>query len=116
VEAGYIKHEEKRRNRRALRGANSDWAKDLWCTLEDETALATGEGRLNPGNQIGGYPSFGEDTSQLVCTSIVETTFDVQEKSRYFEGSSLKKAYFPGEGSNSIETAQTGQGPTLIGV
>jgi len=54
VEAGYIKHEEKRRNRGAMRGANSDRAKDLRCTLEDETALATREERLNPGNQIGG--------------------------------------------------------------
>ena len=116
MEAGYIKPEEKGRNRRALRGANSDWAKDLRCTLEDETALATGEERLNPGNKIGGDPSFGEDAGQLICTDIVKTTFDVQEKSRYFEKSSLKKAYFMGEGSNSVETAQTGQGPTLIGV
>jgi len=111
VEAGYVKHEEKRRNRRALRGANRDRAKNLWCALEDETALATGEERLNPGNQIGGDPSFGEDASQLVCTDIVKTTFDVQDESRYFEGSSLKKAYFVGEGSNSVKTAQTGLGP-----
>jgi len=116
VEAGYLEHQEKRRNQRALWGANSNRAKDLWGALEDETALATGEARLNPGNQIGGVPSFGEDTSQLVCTDIGETTFDVQEKSRYFEGSILKKAYFVGEGSNSVETAQTGQGPRLIGV
>jgi len=116
VEAGYIKHKEKRLNRRALRGANSDRAKDPRCTLEDETALATREERLNPGNQIGGDPTFSENTSQLVWTDIVETTFYVQKKSRYFEGSSLKKAYFVSEGSNSIETAQTGQGPTLIGV
>jgi len=116
VEAGYVKHKEKRRNPRALRGANSHWAKDLWCALEDESALVSGEERLNPGNQIGGDRSFGEDTSQLVCTDIVKTTFDIQEKSRYFEGSSLKKAYFVGEGSNRVETAQTGQGPTLIGV
>ena len=81
VEAGYIKHEEKRRNRRTLRSAKSDRAKDLWCALEGETALATGEERLNPGNQIGGDPSFGENTCQLVCTDIVETPFDVQEKS-----------------------------------
>jgi len=59
AEAGYIKHNKKRRNWRALRGANSDRAKNLWSALEDDTALATGEERLNPGNQIGGDHSFG---------------------------------------------------------
>jgi len=81
VEAGYINQKEKRRNRRALRGANSDRAKDLWRAMEDESALAIGEERLNPGNQIGGDPSFGEHYSQPVCTDIVKTTFDVQEGS-----------------------------------
>jgi len=50
VEAGYIKHKEKRRDRRALRGANGDRAEDLWCALEDELALAFGEERLDPGH------------------------------------------------------------------
>jgi len=90
MEAGYIKHKEKTRNQRVLRGANSDQAEDLWCPLEDEPALASGEKRLNPGNQIGGDPSFGEDASQLVCTHIVKSTFDIQEESRFFEGSNLK--------------------------
>jgi len=81
VEAAYIKHKKKGRNQRALRGANSDRAKDPWHALEDESALASGEERLNPGNQIGRDPSFGEDTSQLVCTDIVKTTFDIQKES-----------------------------------
>jgi len=116
VEAGYIQHQKKRRNRRALRGANSDRAEDLRRALEDESALAFAEERLDPGNQIGGDTSFSEDSSQLICPDIVKITFDFQEESLYFEGSSLKPANFVGEGSNSVETAQTGQGPTQIGV
>jgi len=81
VEAGYIKHKEKRRNRRALRGVNGDRAEDLWCALEDEPALAFAEERLNPGNQIGGDPPFCEATSQFVCADIVKTTLDIQEES-----------------------------------
>ena len=81
MEAGYLEQKEKRRNRRALRGANSDRANDTWCALEDESPLATGEERLNPGKQIGGDPSFGEDTRQPVCTDIVKTTLDIQEES-----------------------------------
>ena len=60
MEAGYIKHEEKRRNGRALRGANLDRAENLRRTLEDKSALAFGEERLDPGNQIGGDTSSGE--------------------------------------------------------
>jgi len=76
-----MKHKNKGRNRRALRGTNSDRAEDPWHTLEDESALTSGEERLNPGNQIGGDPSFGEDTGQLVGTDIVKTTIDIQEES-----------------------------------
>jgi len=81
VEAGYIKHKKERRNRSALRGANSDRAEHLRCALEDGSALASGEERLDPGNQIGRDTPSGEDTSQLICTDIVKTTFDIQEES-----------------------------------
>jgi len=81
VEAGYIQHKKKRRNRRALRGANRDWAESFRRALENETALAFGEERLNPGNQIGGDTSSGEGSGQLVSADIVKTTFDIQEKS-----------------------------------
>ena len=40
VEAGYIKHKKKRRNRRALRGANCNQAENLRRALENESALA----------------------------------------------------------------------------
>jgi len=50
VEAGYIKHKKERRNRRALRSANSDRAESLRRALEYESALALGEERLDPGN------------------------------------------------------------------
>ena len=80
MEAGYIKQKKKRRKRRALRGANSNRAEDPWRGLEDESALASGEELLNPGNHIGGDPSLSKDTSQLVCTDIVKTTFDIQEE------------------------------------
>jgi len=81
VQAGYIKHKKKTRYRRALRGANRDWAENLRRALENESALAFGEERLNSGNQIGGDTSFGEDIGQLVCTDIVKTTFVIQEES-----------------------------------
>jgi len=81
VEAGYIKHKKKRRNRRALRGANRDRAENLRRVLENESALAFGEERLNPGNQIGGDTSFGEGIGQLVSADIVKTTFVILEKS-----------------------------------
>jgi len=81
MEAGYIKHKKKRRNRRALRGANLDPAENPRRTLEDKSALAFGEERLDPGNQIGGDSSFGEGIAQLVSADIVKTSFDVQEKS-----------------------------------
>ena len=116
VEAGYIEHKKERRNRRALRGANSDWAEDLRCALEYESALVSGEERLDPGNQVSGDTSSDEDSSQLVCTDVVKSTCDIQEESRYFEGSGLKQADFMGESSDSLETAQTSQGPTLSGV
>ena len=77
VEAGYIKHKKKRRKSRALRAANNDWAESLGCTMEDETALAFGEERLDSGNQIGQNTSSGEGTSQLICTDIVKTTFNI---------------------------------------
>ena len=67
MEAGYIEHKKKRRNGRALRGANSDRAENLRCTLEYESSLAFGEERLDPGNQVSGDTSSGEDHSQLVC-------------------------------------------------
>ena len=50
MEAGYIKLKKERRNRRALRSANSDRAENLRCALEDESALALGEETLDPGN------------------------------------------------------------------
>jgi len=81
VEAGYIKHKKKRRNGRALRGANRDRAENLRRTLENKSALAFGEERLDPGNQIGGDSPFGEGNSQLVHADIVTTSLDVQEKS-----------------------------------
>jgi len=81
VEAGYIKDKKKWRNRRALRGVNSDRAENLRRALEYESALAFGEERLDLGNQVGGDPSSGEDVSQLVCADIVKSTFDIQEVS-----------------------------------
>ena len=81
MEAGYIKHKKKRRNGRALRGANHDRAENLRHTLENKSALAFGEKRLDPGNQIGGDTSFGEGIGQLVSADIVITSFDIQEKS-----------------------------------
>ena len=90
MEAGYIKHKKEGRNRRALRGANRDWAANPRHALEYETALAFGEERLDPGDQVGGDTPFGEDIGQLVCTDIVKTTFDILEESLNFEGSSLK--------------------------
>ena len=90
VDAGYIEHKKKRRNWRTLRGANSDRAKNLRCTLEYESALVFGQERLDPGNQVSGDTSSGEDHSQLVCGHVVKSTFDIQEESRYFKGGSLK--------------------------
>jgi len=81
VEAGNIKDKKKQRNRRALRGTNSDWAEYRRCALEDEPAMASGEERLNPGKQIGGDPPLGEDTSELGGADIVKTTFDIAEES-----------------------------------
>jgi len=81
VEAGYIKHKKKMRNGRALRGAKRDWAENLRRSLENKSALAFGEERLDPGNQIGGDSPFGEGSGQLVRADIVKTSFDVQEKS-----------------------------------
>jgi len=63
VEAGYVEHKKERRNRRALRGANSDRAENLRCALEYESALAFGEERLDPGNQVSGDTSSGKDSS-----------------------------------------------------
>jgi len=84
------KHKKERRNQRALRSANSDRAENLSHALEYESALAFQEERLDPGNQVRGDTSSGEDSSQLVCADIVKSTFDIQEESRNFEGSSLK--------------------------
>jgi len=81
VEAGYIKHKKERRDRRALRRANSDRAENLRRALEYESALVFGEERLDPGNQVRGDTSSGEASSQLVCQDIVKSTFDMQEKS-----------------------------------
>jgi len=81
VVAGYIKHKKKERNGRALRGANGDRAEILRRTLENKLALAFGEERLDPGNQIGRDTSFGEGIGQLVSADIVKTSFDIQEKS-----------------------------------
>jgi len=108
VEAGYIKHKKKRRNGRALRGGNLDRAENLRRTLEDKSRLAFGEERLDPGNQIGRETSFGEGIGQLVSADIVKTSYDIQEKRSYFEGSSLKFANLMGKSSDSVETAQTG--------
>ena len=80
MEAAYIEHKKKRRNRGALWGANSDWAQNLRRALEYESALAFGEKRLDPGNQVGGDASSGEDISQLVCADVVKSTFDIQER------------------------------------
>ena len=66
MQAGYIKHKKKRTNWRSLRSANSDRAEDLRRALENESALAFGEEKLDPGNQVGGDTSSGEDGSQLV--------------------------------------------------
>jgi len=81
VEAAYIKHKKERRNRRSLRSANSDRAENLRRTLENVSALAFGEERLDPGNQVRGDTSSGEDGSQLVCADVVKSTFDIQEES-----------------------------------
>jgi len=81
VEAGYIKHKKKWRNGLALRVANLDRAENLRRILEDKSALALGEERLDPGNQIGGDTSSGEGIGQLVTADIVKTSIDIQEKS-----------------------------------
>jgi len=81
VEAGYIRHKQERRNWRALRAANSDRAENLRRALEYESALAFGEERFDPGNQVLGDTSSGEDGSQLVCADVVKSTFDIQEQS-----------------------------------
>ena len=81
MEAGYIKDKKERRNRRALRGANSDQAETLRHSLEYKSALVFGEGRLDPGNQVSGDTSSGEDISQLVCADVVKSTCDIQEES-----------------------------------
>ena len=107
MEAGYIKHKNEMRNRRALRSANSDRAENLRRTLEYESALVLGEERLDPGNLASRDTSSGEDSCQFVCTDVVKTTFAVQQESRYFEGSGLKQADVVGESSDSVETAQT---------
>jgi len=65
-------------------------AKDLRGALEDESALAFGEERPNPRNEVSGDSPFSKDISQLLGTDIVKATFDIQEKSRYFQGSSLE--------------------------
>ena len=80
MEAGYIKQKQERRYRRALRRANSHRAENLRRALEYESALAFGEERLDPGNQVRGDTSSGEDGSQLVCADVVKSTFDIQEK------------------------------------
>ena len=90
MQAGYIKHKKEGRNRRVLRSANSDRAESLRRALEYESALAFGEERLDPGNHVRGDTSSGEDSGQLVCADVVKSTFDIQEESRYFEGSGLK--------------------------
>jgi len=90
MEGSYIKHKKKRRNRRPMRGANSDWAESLRCTLEYESALVFGEERLDPCNQVSGDTSSSEDRSHLVCADVVKSTFDIEEESRYCEGSGLK--------------------------
>ena len=81
MEAGYIKHKEERRNGRALRSANSDRAENLWRALEYMSALAFGEERFDPGNQVRGDTSPGEDGSQLVYADVVKSTFAIQEES-----------------------------------
>ena len=81
MEAGYIKHKQERSNRRALRSAKSHRAENLRCALEYESALAFGEERLDPGNQVRGDTSTGEDGSHLVCAEVVKSTFDIQEES-----------------------------------
>ena len=81
MEAGYIMHKQERRNWRALRGANSNRAENLRRALENESALAFREERLDPGNQVRGDTSSGEDGSQLVCADVVKSTFDIQEES-----------------------------------
>jgi len=81
VEAGYIKHKKEGRNRRSLRSANSERAEDLRRALENESALVFGEARLDPGNQVRGAISSGEDGSQLVSADVVKSTFDIQEES-----------------------------------
>ena len=81
MEASYIKDKKEWRNRRALRSANSDQAANLRHALEYESALAFGEERLDPCNQLGGDTSSGEDSSQLVCADVVKSTFDIQEES-----------------------------------
>jgi len=66
---------------RALRGANCDRAENLRRALQYESALAFGQERLDPGDQVGGDTSFAEDIGQLVSTDIVNTPFDIQEES-----------------------------------
>ena len=63
-----------------MRRANSHRAENLRRSLEYESALPFGEERLDPGNQVRGDTSSGEDGSQLVCAEVVKSTFDVQEK------------------------------------
>jgi len=81
VEASNIKHKAKRRNWRALRGTKGDQEENLRGALEDESALAFREERLNPCHRMGGDPLLGDNASMLVGTVIVKTTFDIQEES-----------------------------------
>ena len=46
--------------------------------MEYESALAFGEDRLDPGNQVRGDTSSGKDSSQPVCAEVVKSTFDIQ--------------------------------------
>ena len=80
MQVGYIQHKQERRNRRALRRANSHGAENLGRGLKYESALAFGEERIEPGNQVRGDTSPGQDGSQLVCADVVKSTFDIQEK------------------------------------
>jgi len=81
VKAGYINHKKEWRNWRGLRSANSDPAENLRRALEYESAWVFGEERLDPGNQVHGDTSSGEDGSQLVCADVVKSTIDIQEES-----------------------------------
>jgi len=60
---------------------HSDRTENLRPALEYESALAFGEEGLDPGNQVGGDTSSGEDSSQLVCGDVVKSAFDIQEES-----------------------------------